>query len=156
MPALSRFLGACSLTTGLVLGLFTAHPAAANAPDSEAANEANYLLVHFTSEVQDGEQIYFAASRDGYRFTDLNGSRPVLTSTVGEKGVRDPAIIRSNDGKKFYILATDLRMANGKGWDVAMHRGSTPIVIRESTDLVNWSAPRRVDIAGNIPQAGCA
>jgi sucrose-6-phosphate hydrolase SacC (GH32 family) len=121
-----------------------------------AADYPAYLLVHFTGETPDGEQIYFAASQDGYRFTDLNGSRPVLTTTLGEKGVRDPSIVRSAAGDKFFILATDLRIASRKGWDAAMHRGSTSILIWESRDLVNWSAPRLVDIAGAIPQAGCA
>lgn len=116
----------------------------------------NYLLAHFTGDAGDGEQIYFATSRDGYRWQDLNGSRPVLTSAIGERGVRDPAIVRAPGGDRFWILATDLRIANGKGWDAAMHRGSTGIVIWESTDLVTWSAPRLVDIAGAIPQAGCA
>ena len=37
-----------------------------------------------------------------------------------------------------------------------MHRGSTSIAIWESTDLVNWGQPRLVNVAGNIPQAGCA
>jgi hypothetical protein len=75
-----------------------------------ATLEPDYLHVHITGDGPDGEQIHFAASQDGVRFTDLNGSRPVLTTTaaVGERGVRDPAIIRSRDGKKFTILATDL------------------------------------------------
>lgn len=128
----------------------------AQLPALAAADHPDLLLVHFTSDKADGEQIYFATSEDGYRFTDLNGSRPVLVSNVGDKGVRDPSIIRSAKGDKFYILATDLRMANGRGWDAAMHRASTSIVIWESGDLVNWSAPRLVDIAGAIPQAGCA
>ena len=117
---------------------------------------SHYLLVHFTGESPQGEQIYFSASSDGARWTDLNGARPVLTSNVGEKGLRDPSIIRSARGDKYYILATDLRIASNKGWDAAMHKGSTSIVIFESADLVNWSAPRIVDIAGAIPQAGCA
>ncbi|MGV7207592.1 glycoside hydrolase family 43 protein [Oxalobacteraceae bacterium A2-2] len=120
-----------------------------------AAPTPDYLLVHFTDGRTDGEQIYFSTSRDGYRWQDLNNSQPVMTSNVGDKGVRDPSIIRARDGK-FYILATDLRMANGKGWDAAMHRASTSIVIFESADLVNWSAPRLVNIAGAIPNAGCA
>jgi hypothetical protein len=37
-----------------------------------------------------------------------------------------------------------------------MHSGSTSLVIWESTDLVNWSQPRLVDVAGSIPNAGCA
>jgi sucrose-6-phosphate hydrolase SacC (GH32 family) len=148
-PALRPFIGLACLMAGCALPLLSSAAA-------DPAYLPAYLLVHFTGESPDGEQIYFAASQDGYRFTDLNGSRPVLTTSLGEKGVRDPSIIRSNDGRKFYILATDLRIASRKGWDVAMHHGSTSIVIWESGDLVNWSAPRLVDIAGSLPQAGCA
>lgn len=115
---------------------------------------AAYLLVHFTGESADGEQIYLSVSEDGYRWSDLNGSRPVLRTEVGEKGVRDPSIVRTRD--KFIILATDLRIAGRKGWDAAMHRGSTSLVVFESTDLVNWTAARLVDVAGSIPGAGCA
>jgi hypothetical protein len=127
-------------------------PAAAS-PSSTA--RPDYLLVHFTDGRADGEQIYFSTSRDGYRWQDLNGGQPVLISTVGDRGLRDPSIIRTRDGK-FYILATDLRIANGKGWEAAQHHASTHIVIFESADLVHWSAPRLVDIAGSIAQAGCA
>lgn len=135
------------LVAGLVLS---------SAAMSASAPLDAYLLVHFTGDSSDGEQLYFATSKDGYRWSDLNGSRPVLVSQVGEKGLRDPSIIRTPDGGKFYILATDLRMANGKGWDWAMHKASTSLVIFESTDLLNWSAPRLVNIAGDIPNAGCA
>lgn len=113
-----------------------------------------YLLVHFTSESPDSEQIYFSVSEDGRRWRDLNGSRPVLRSNVGEKGVRDPSIIRTQD--RFLILATDLRIASGKGWQAAMHRGSTSLVIFESRDLVHWTPARLADIASAIPGAGCA
>jgi len=116
----------------------------------------HYLLVHFTGESPQGEQIYFSASADGSRWTDLNSSQPVIVSNIGEKGLRDPSIIRSVNGDRFYILATDLRIASNKGWDAAMHKGSTSIVIFESPDLVNWSAPRMANIAGSIAQAGCA
>ncbi|MGJ7501305.1 glycoside hydrolase family 43 protein [Variovorax sp. ZT5P49] len=120
------------------------------------AQSAGYLLVHFTGESAQGEQTYMAVSTDGMHWTDLNNSQPVLMSNVGEKGVRDHSIVRSPDGSKYWILATDLRIASGKGWDAAMHRGSTKLVIWESTDLVHWSEPRLVDIAGAIPNAGCA
>jgi hypothetical protein len=150
-PILNAFLPLRRTCAALVSSLLLcAWAFAAPAPQSA------YLLVHFTGEGSDGEQIYFATSTDGYHWRDLNDSKPVLTSSLGEKGLRDPSIIRSPKGDKFYIIATDLRIASGKGWDVAMHKGSTKIVIFESADLVNWSAPRIVDIAGAIPDAGCA
>jgi hypothetical protein len=113
-------------------------------------------MVHFTGESARGEQIYFSVSEDGLHWEDLNNSEPVLVSTIGDKGVRDPAIVRSPDGKKFYLLATDLRFAKGTSWGAASSRGSTSLVFWESPDLVNWSEPWLVDVAGKIPEAGCA
>jgi beta-xylosidase len=112
-----------------------------------------YLFVYFTGESEVGEQVYFAISKDGLNWTDLNSGKPVLRSTIGEKGVRDPFIIRSVEGDKYYIIATDLRIANGKGWGDAQYKGSRSVVIWESTDLVNWTNERMVEIG--IPEAGC-
>lgn len=39
-----------------------------------------YLFVHFTGEEKLGEQIYFALSRDGLHWMDLNEGKPVLVS----------------------------------------------------------------------------
>ena len=63
--------------------------------------QKGYLFVYFTGESEQGEQIYFSISRDGLHWMDLNGGRPVLTSRIGEKGVRDPFIIQTTDKKKF-------------------------------------------------------
>ena len=125
---------------------------AAPAPEPASA----YLFVHFTGESPRGEQIYFAVSEDGLNWRDLNNSDPVLVSNLGEQGVRDPSIVRSADGKKFTILATDLRIASGKGWGDATTHGSTSLVFWESSDLVNWSAPWMADVASSIPEAACA
>lgn len=85
--------------------------------------ENGYLFVHFTGESPDGEQVYFALSRDGMHWQDLNGGRPVIRSGIGEKGVRDPFIIKSVIDGKFYIIATDLRIASKKGWTAAQMEG---------------------------------
>jgi hypothetical protein len=148
MISLSNFLSAM-----LVCGM-SALPA--RAQERPAEPYAAYLFAHFMGESPLGEQIYFAVSRDGLNWKDLNDSAPVLHFGLGEKGVRDPSIIRSADGAKFYILATDLRIASAKGWDAARFQGSTSLVFWESSDLVNWSAPWMVDVAGAIPGAGCA
>jgi len=120
---------------------------------------AGYSFFYFTGEgTSNGEQIYSALSKgnDPLNWSELNNGQPVLKSSLGEMGVRDPFILRSPDGDKFYLLATDLRIANGKGWGAARSHGSTSLVFWESTDLVNWSAPWMVDVAGAIPEAGCA
>lgn len=99
-----------------------------------------YLFAHFTGESPDGEQIYFAVSKDGLHWTDLHDG-PILRSTVGECGVRDPFILRNSLNGEFVIMATDLRIASEKGWDVAQFAGSTSMVIWHSKDLLNWSEP---------------
>ncbi|QEO15500.1 1,4-beta-xylanase [Agromyces intestinalis] len=115
-----------------------------------------YLMAHFTGESANGEQIYFAHSRDGLNWTDLNAGQPVLLSTVGTRGVRDPALVRSPNGDRYWIIATDLRIASGTTWEQAANQGSKSLVVWESTDLVNWSAPRLVGVANGISGAGDA
>lgn len=112
-----------------------------------------YLFVHFTGEEEQGEQVYFSMSRDGLHWKDLNQGQLIIESTVGERGVRDPFIIRSHEGDRFFIIATDLRIASGKGWEIAQYQGSQSIVIWESDDLVHWSKERIVKVG--VKEAGC-
>jgi hypothetical protein len=118
------------------------------------AAEDGFLFVTFKGEQTPmTEQIYFAASRDGRRWDALNAAQPVLVSKLGEKGVRDPYLLRSCDGKKFYLLATDLSINLNGDWGRAVHQGSRSIVIWDSADLVHWSEPRLVRVAAH--DAGC-
>jgi hypothetical protein len=117
---------------------------------------AGYLFVYFTGEgTANGEQVYFALSRGNnpLSFQQLNGGQPVLSSTVGTTGVRDPFIIRSPAGDRFFLIATDLKIFGNGNWDAAQRQGSKSIVVWESTDLVSWGSPRLVgvspDTAGN-------
>jgi len=113
-----------------------------------------YLFVHFLDEhTEDSEQIYFSVSEDGMRWRTLNNARPVLKSRLGERGVRDPHILRTPDGEKFYMVATDLSIYYNGDWKRAVQRGSQSIMIWESTDLVNWSEQRMVKVAPD--DAGC-
>ncbi len=111
-----------------------------------------YFFGFFAGEkYTDGEQIHFAASRgnDPLHWDDLNGDKPVLTSSLGEKGVRDPFLVRSPEGDKFYLIATDLKINGGKGWDYEMRHGSKYLEVWESTDLVHWSKQRHVKVSGD-------
>lgn len=117
-----------------------------------------YLFAHFIGEQKDGEQIYFSLSRDGLHWQDLNGGQPVLKSAIGEQGARDPFLIRSpwrgEDGKaKYYLIATDLRIEAGKGWQVAQYSGSRDMLVWKSDDLVEWQGPTAHTIG--IEGAGC-
>ncbi len=103
-----------------------------------------YLFSYFLGEgLQHGEQVYFSLSEgnDPLHYDTLNDREPVMVSTSGEMGLRDPFIIRSPEGDKFYQIATDLRMWNQSSgsWDEVQRQGSRNVVVWESTDLVNWS-----------------
>ncbi|PIM73261.1 1,4-beta-xylanase [Streptomyces sp. JV178] len=131
--------------------LFTSQSLAA--PERAAAAEPGYLMTHFIGEGSNGQQIYFSYSADGLNWSDLNGGGIALRSTVGTKGVRDPALVRSPDGSKYWIIATDLCISCGQNWDAAVFNGSRNLVVWESTDLINWSEPWLLNVAGAIPDA---
>ena len=92
-----------------------------------------YLFTYFTGNAPDKEQICYALSDDGYNYTPLNGGNPVISSdTIAyTQCVRDPHILRCEDGKTFYMVVTDMK--SSLGW--ASNRG---MVLLKSTDLVNW------------------
>lgn len=114
---------------------------------------AGYLFVHFTGESEKGEQIYFSVSKDGLHWKDLNHGEPVLTSKIGMCGVRDPFPVRNPLDGKVYLIATDLRIASGYGWQAAQENGSRDLIIWETDDLIHWSSERSYTIG--IQSAGC-
>lgn len=118
------------------------------------AADGGFLFVTFKGEQSPmTEQIYFALSKDGRNWQALNNAEPVLVSKLGEKGVRDPYLLRAHDGKKFFLIATDLSINLNRSWKRAVEAGSRSIMIWESEDLVKWSEPRLVRVAAE--DAGC-
>ena len=104
------------------------------APEPQDPNEmVAYLFTYFNSNDPKDEQICFALSDDGYNFTPLNHGMPVIESdTIAlTQCVRDPHILRCEDGKTFYMVVTDMRSAYG--W--SSNRG---MVLLKSTDLIHW------------------
>jgi hypothetical protein len=153
---MSRTLARAGALIGVACLLFASWSAVVRTAAAAAEPFTGYLMAHFTGESATGEQIYLAHSTDGLRWNDLNNGAPVLLSTVGTRGVRDPAIVRAPAGDRYWIIATDLRIASGTSWSDAANRGSTSLVVWESSDLVTWSAPRLVNVAGGISGAGNA
>lgn len=115
-----------------------------------------YLFTFFTGAeaTKDDEQVYFAVSRDGLHWRDLNNGCPVLKSTIGDRGVRDPFIVRSVLDGRYRIIATDLRIFDQKNWDTAANNGSTKLILWESEDLLNWKEPYMWETG--IEGSGCA
>ncbi len=112
-----------------------------------------YLFAHFRELLTpDGEQIYFGISKDGFHWERTNGGKPVLTSNIGEKGMRDIEIARLKDGS-FVIVTTDLCIArrwNEKyevDWKDCNHNGSKKLIIWKSGDLVHFEGPGFIDFS---------
>jgi GH43 family beta-xylosidase len=121
-------------------------------PDVQPENEA-YLFVYFTGDSIEGEKLRFAVSdgNDALNWQEINRAQPMLQSEFGTRGVRDPFILRSAEGDRFFLLATDLSVGR-TGWGGATDKGSSHLEIWESTDLIHWGNQRHVLV--NTPRAG--
>ena len=124
-------------------------------------NKAGYLLVYFKDQTQSA---YFAISRDGYTFTDVNNGQPVFDGSLlaEQKGVRDPHITRGPDGA-FYLAMTDLHIFGQRAgfretrWERPEEQygwgNNRAIVLMKSYDLIHWThSDFRVDKA--FPELG--
>ncbi len=109
-----------------------------------------YLFSHFKEKITpDGEQVYFALSKDGFNWKQLNGGEPILTSTMGEKGCRDIEVVRLKSGG-FVILTTDLSIAYRMdenyqvNWKEVNSTGSKCLCMWKSDDLITFSEQKRI------------
>ena len=103
-----------------------------------------YLFTHFKEKVVvDGEQVYFAVSRDGYNWESINGGNPVITCDKGCMGCRDIEIVRIRTGG-FVIIATDLCIVKhmdenyNVDWRYINSHGSKCLSLWRSDDLIHW------------------
>ncbi len=118
-------------TGALTLGAGSAHA---------AANSA-YVMCYFTESptfLGANYGLHLAVSPDGLEWTPLNQNAPVATPTAGSLGLRDPFILRKQDGT-FVVLATDL---NGTDWSYV----SQYIHVWDSTDLRAFTGYRRMKL----------
>ena len=107
-----------------------------------------YLFAYFEGggNIMKQEQLRFALSNDGINWRALNENRPIIASdTISESGgIRDPHILRAEDGK-FYLVATDM-FTHKYGW------GSNPgIVMLKSDDLIHWTHSK-INLAKDFPK----
>lgn len=112
----------------LLLALLSATTTARN-PEKKVA----YLFVYFTGNQPHEEQLKFAVSADGYHWHPLNNGEKVISvdDVARWKCIRDPHILRGEDGKTFYMVMTDMKCT--EGW-----QSNDGIVMMKSPDLMNW------------------
>lgn len=102
------------------------------------STDGGYLFVYFTGNEPQQEQIHFAVSTDGYNFAALNNNKAVVEHLLGKTSVRDPYILRGQDGC-FYIVGTDMKAE--EGWT-----SNHALVTWKSEDLVHWTDETIIDI----------
>jgi len=126
-------------------GAIIAQPKKSVGRIAESKENTAYLFTYFTGNAKAEEAIRFAVSTDGYHYKALNNNNPVISSEKisSTGGVRDPHILRGEDGKTFFMVATDMVSANGWNSNRAM-------VLLKSNDLIHWTSAV-VDIQKRFP-----
>ena len=103
-----------TLAAAIFLSVLNSSMALSAAPKVEEPPFEGYLFAYFEGrgDAKQQEHLRFALSDDGVNWRALNENRPVIASdTISESGgIRDPHILRGEDGR-FYIVATDMNTA---------------------------------------------
>ncbi len=117
--------------------------------------QKRYLFVHFRETTSpEGEQVYFALSRDGFHWEALHEGRPILWAYKGDHGVRDMTIFRDPKTGVCHIFATDLSLAYGMrgkyehSWENVRQHGSKSLAHWQSEDLIHWGEEELIQVAG--------
>ncbi|CAJ0549264.1 Ff.00g028770.m01.CDS01 [Fusarium sp. VM40] len=128
------------LATALSASLTDALPANDLTPRAET-QYVGYLISTF-SDPTPQVQWHLSDGDSASSFEFLNDGKPVLTSNVGTKGVRDIFLTTNAARSEFFTIATDLDINDPDfSWDKATRKGSRGLVVWSSKDLVNWSKP---------------
>ena len=112
---LSLFLSVLMLATSLPFAGLSASAAdeSGNLPKSTSGA---YLFAYFRNDAKstNGENVFYAVSKDGYNYEALNGGVPVASASQGTGHSRDPYIMKAQDGAeyKYYMVATDANTTN--------------------------------------------
>lgn len=99
-----------------------------------------YIMGYFRSgpaQTHKTEQLHYAYSRDGRRWYELNGNRPIWFSSLGEGILRDPFIGRGPDGK-WRLVFTIRPMGPSIGYAA-------------SDDLIHWTDEKALPLMANVP-----
>lgn len=131
---LSLFLSVLMLATSLPFAGLSASAAdeSSNLPKSTSGA---YLFAYFRNDAKstNGENIFYAVSKDGYNYEALNGGVPVASASQGTGHSRDPYIMKAQDGAeyKYYMVATDANTTS--------NYNNTGLHTWGSNDLITWN-----------------
>ncbi|MGX1910149.1 glycoside hydrolase family 43 protein [Streptomyces phaeochromogenes] len=135
-PSRRLFLGMAATTPLAMSGVLTLGAGTAHAADSA------YVMCYFTESTSLGAGtdygLHLAVSTDSLNWTPLNQNNPVVTPTAGALGLRDPFLMRKQDGT-FVAIATDLK---GTDWSY----NSQYIHVWDSADLRTFTGYRRLKL----------
>lgn len=135
-PSRRLFLGMAATTPLAMSGVLTLGAGTAHAADSA------YVMCYFTESTSLGlgtdYGLHLAVSTDSLNWTPLNQNDPVVTPTAGALGLRDPFLMRKQDGT-FVVIATDLK---GTDWSY----NSQYIHVWDSADLRTFTGYRRLKL----------
>lgn len=141
---LSLFLSVLMLATSLPFAGLSASAAdeSSNLPKSTSGA---YLFAYFRNDAKstNGENIFYAVSKDGYNYESLNGGVPVASASQGTGHSRDPYIMKAQDGAeyKYYVVATDANTTN--------NYNNTGLHTWGSNDLIHWDELANPQFATN-------
>lgn len=130
---LSLFLSVLMLATSLPFAGLSASAAdeSSNLPKSTSGA---YLFAYFRNDAKttNGENVFYAVSKDGYNYEALYGGVPVASASQGTGHSRDPYIMKAQDGAeyKYYMVATDANTTN--------NYNNTGLHTWGSNDLITW------------------
>lgn len=112
----------------------------------KAPKYTKYLFVFFSDNSPEGEQVRYAVSDNGFDYEVLNDGQPIVKSEdiALTKSIRDPHILRGQDGKTFYMVLTDMR--SSLGW-----QSNDGIILMKSRDLIHWQHTA-IDFPTRFPQ----
>nr|WP_315427486.1 AbfB domain-containing protein [uncultured Albidiferax sp.] len=120
-------------------------------PDTSPDTSVAWVMSYFgPNQDLPNDSLHLAFSTDGLNWTGLNDGKPVyqapttIQGIAGSGHIRDPYILRKNDGKFVYI-ATDWTLAvnDSNYWN----RPSKRIFVADSTDLITFTNPRFLTMA---------
>lgn len=141
---LSLFLSVLMLATSLPFAGLSASAAdeSSNLPKSTSGA---YLFAYFRNDAKstNGENIFYAVSKDGYNYESLNGGVPVASASQGTGHSRDPYIMKAQDGAayKYYMVATDANTTD--------NYNNTGLHTWGSNDLITWNELANPQFATN-------